>query len=59
MILYTARATLADVFGDRLMVGQRPLKPLIGVRAPVPEPERLCITDNMTGVQENLKGLSF
>ena len=24
-------------FGDRLMVGQRPLKPLIGVRLPVPE----------------------
>ena len=25
--------------GDRLMVGQRPLKPFIGVRLPVPEPE--------------------
>ena len=27
-----------EVFGDRLMVGQRPLKPLIGVRIPVPKP---------------------
>lgn len=25
------------ILGDRLMVGQRPLKPLIGVRVPVPE----------------------
>jgi hypothetical protein len=26
-----------DVLGDRLMVGQRPLAPLIGVRVPIPQ----------------------
>lgn len=29
------------ILGDRLMVGQWPLKPLIGVRIPVPQQQKL------------------
>ena len=37
MVLYCQRALLCPPLGNRLTVGQRPLKPLIGVRVPVPQ----------------------
>ena len=45
------------ILGDRLTVGQRPLKPLIGVRFPVSQPKnRIAVSAKMQSVAKRRDG---